>query len=570
MESRLVDYGTSTPNYGGVARFAAVAKNLKTAGMADPGGGGKAGVLRVSSGDNYLPGPEFDASLDKGAPYYDAMAMEMIGYDAIAVGNHDFDFGTGILKSFIESFTDAPKPTFLSANLDFSADSNLSGLVTSGRIAKRVVLDVNGEKVGLVGLTTKLLPELSNMGAGTVNSDLVAAAQTEVDALEAAGINKIVLLSHLQAIVEDVALVPQLHGVDIVVAGGGHDLLANASTVLFPGDVLDPAKPYPMLVKDKTNVDTPIVTTNALYKYVGRLVATFDKDGKITAIDTSSGPVRVTADPGDADKVTPDAEVQNYVVTPVSSHISSLKANQIATTEVPLHGVKNDVRTKETNLGDLVADGMLHEAEKAGTGTVPRVVIMNGGGIRNDSVIPVGPLTEYDTFSILPFSNFVAVVHDVTPQILKQALELGVSKLPTAAGQFPQISGMWITVNPAGTARVGDADGNETTPGTRITEIGLYDWWTGTSGGVIYQNGQFSQTAPAKIDVITINFMATGGDGYPLRKNPNTILPVPYQQALRDYLQSPAAQLGLNGTVPASWYPETYTYETARIWMTTP
>jgi len=527
-------------------------------------------VLMVSSGDNFLPGPEFDASLAKGAPYYDALALEMIGYDALALGNHDFDFGTGVLKNFIESFTATPKPAFLSSNLDFSGDANLSPLVTSGRLAKRTVLTVNGEQVGFIGLTTKDLPQLSNMGGVTVNAELATAVQTEVDALETAGVNKIILLSHLQAISNDVALVPQLRGVDVVVAGGGHDLLANASTVLFPGDTYDANKPYPMKVADKDGVQTPIVTTAGLYKYVGRLIAKFDKDGKITSIDAKSGPVRVTAAAADADKVTADPAVQTAVVAPVEAHLAALKANKVADTEVPLHGLKTEVRTKETNLGDVVADAMIREAEKAVPPTVPRVVIMNGGGIRNDSVIPVGPLTEYDTFSILPFSNFVTVVHDVTPQVLKQAFEHAVSLLPNAAGQFPQISGVWMVVNPAGTARVADANGNETTPGTRVTEIGVWDWWDGSDQKWVYRNGQFEATAPAKIEVVTINFMAYGGDGFPFKSLPNTILATPYQQALKNFLVAPATDLGCDGVVSAAVYPETYTYETSRIWIETP
>jgi 5'-nucleotidase len=156
-ESQLINAGEGLEDFGGAARFTMLVRNLKFEAEHGPRSetlhrGGKRGVIMVSSGDNFLAGPEFNASLDKGIPFFDSIAMDAIGYDAIAIGNHEFDFGPEILADFISGFvSDAP---FLSANLDVSAEPDLQDLVNAGRIAKSTVVEVRGERIGIVGATT--------------------------------------------------------------------------------------------------------------------------------------------------------------------------------------------------------------------------------------------------------------------------------------------------------------------------------------------------------------------------------------------------------------------------------
>ncbi|MFL7867330.1 MAG: bifunctional metallophosphatase/5'-nucleotidase, partial [Anaerolineales bacterium] len=92
-ESQVVNAGSDLEDFGGAARFKAVVDNLR--GAVTPSA--SEGVLMISSGDNFLAGPEFTASLNNGVPFYDTIAMELIGYDAVALGNHDFDFGPDVL-----------------------------------------------------------------------------------------------------------------------------------------------------------------------------------------------------------------------------------------------------------------------------------------------------------------------------------------------------------------------------------------------------------------------------------------------------------------------------------------
>ena len=165
----------------------------------------------VSSGDNFLAGPEFNASLQKGVPYFDAIAMDLIRYQAIAIGNHEFDFGPDVLADFIESFLKTmPPPPFLSSNLDFSAEPRLHALVKDHRIAKSLLIRRHGVQFGIIGATTTNLRSISSPRNVVVLEDVAAAVQAEVDALEARGVNMIILTSHLQDIDTDLALIGRI------------------------------------------------------------------------------------------------------------------------------------------------------------------------------------------------------------------------------------------------------------------------------------------------------------------------------------------------------------------------
>lgn len=163
-ESKLINAGSGLADFGGVARFATRVGQLRTLGESE------GGVIMLSSGDNFLAGPEFNASLAQGVPFYDAVAMELIGYDAVCMGNHEFDFGPSVLADFIVSFTDGTP--FLSSNLDFSGEPLLQALERSGRIAARAVVESDGRQYGIIGATTPDLPFISSPGNVVVDRSL--------------------------------------------------------------------------------------------------------------------------------------------------------------------------------------------------------------------------------------------------------------------------------------------------------------------------------------------------------------------------------------------------------------
>lgn len=548
-ESQIINAGAGAlADFGGVARFKTLVDNLKTFAATFPANGAPNGVVMISSGDNYLAGPEFSVSLDAGVPFYDTLAMQQIGYDACALGNHEFDFGPDTLEDFLSGFTGTLP--FLSSNLDFSAEPGLQALVGSGRIAKSIEITVNGTRVGIVGATTTDLPFISTPRDVVVNS-LLPAIQDEVDALTLAGVKIIILTSHLQGLSSEAGLVPMLKDVDIVIGGGGGELLANPGTLLVTGDTPTGAVPgatgtgYPRFANDMTGKTIPIVTTRGDYRYVGRLVASFDMNGEIVTLDTISGPVRVSGIAPDA--VAADPVMQATVVNPVAAGVAALASTIIGTTQVGLDGRTAEVRARETNLGNLIADSLLWQATVTAAdfgAPIPDVALQNGGGIRNNSIFPVGNFSELNTFEAVPFANFVSIVRDVPPAQFKEILENAVSRVGGSGnGRFAQISGFSFKWDFAGVAQQLDAAGMVTVAGTRVKEVILND------GRVVVSNGMVVPGAPT-INVATIDFLARGGDQYPFRGRPFTVLGASYQQALDNYIRGL-----LLGNITAIEYP---------------
>jgi 5'-nucleotidase len=130
-ESQLIGAGPGLEDFGGVARFATLAGKLKTDALRGPGIQSKRGVILLSAGDNIFAGAQFNASLTKGIPFYETIAMEDIGYSVSGLGNHDFDFGPDVLADFIAGFHSLP---FVCANLDFQNEPRLQALASTGRL----------------------------------------------------------------------------------------------------------------------------------------------------------------------------------------------------------------------------------------------------------------------------------------------------------------------------------------------------------------------------------------------------------------------------------------------------
>lgn len=547
----MIDAGGDLTDFGGIARFAKKVEQLRAEG--DKGvrkGNPKKAAVLISSGDNFLAGPEFNASLERNAEtgerFYDSIALSMIGYDAMTIGNHEFDFGPDVLATFIEGFRG--KTPFLSANLNVSGEPSLAALEDDGIISGSTVVRKRGERIGIIGATTELLPTISSPRNVEVEA-VLPAVEAEVRSLKRKDVDKIILSSHLQGINSEIELIGELRAVDVVIAGGGDELLKNDGDLLVPGDdALTPFGPYPVLATDAAGREVPVVTTPGNYKYVGKLVVGFNDNGRVVAV-RDSGLQRVAG--GDQpDAVKPVRRIQRQVVEPVAESVQALAENVIAQTAVTLNGQTSQVRTRETNAGNLIADSLLWQATQlSGEFGVPEpdIALQNGGGIRNDLVIPPGDITELDTFTWLPFSNFTSVVEGVERTTLKSILEHVVTDAPAVAqGKFAQIAGFRFTYDADGTPRQVDPDtGAVINPGNKVRNVTLDD------GTVIVQNG--SLVAGPALTVATIDFLARGGDGYPFGPVDFTPVGVSYQQALANYLTAPD---GLNGQVTAADYPE--------------
>jgi len=494
-------------------------------------------VLSVYAGDSFLPSKNMicsepgDPKSQK--PVLDAVAQAQMPYDVHILGNHEFDYGTGFLSRYIKAFgaNGKRKHPFISGNLDFSKNSDLKSMVgrntlSSGSIANGKVLGrsyihtdpVTKHRFGVVSAVTWSLRTISSPGSVKLTTNdlqsTAKAVQAQVDTLQRMGINKIILVSHLQAASNDKELVALLRGVDIAVAGGGDELLQNPAIdnamELIPGEST-PVGEYPTMLSDKGGNEVPLVTTSGNYKYLGRADLFFDEKGNLDVVNPlTSYPRRVVpvstvaTAAGVTDAVTPKASIVTSVDTPLNACLA---------------GFTNAIAASNT------------------------VFVLPVTG-------KVGEITRGNTFDLLPFGNTLVAVTNVSPKELKEIFERSCSISTAGGGQFLQISGMKVVCLRNGTAQVvstpasGATTGTITTEGTRVKSITLSDGRAIVSGGAVVAG------APS-VTIVTNNFTADGGDNYPaLAALKKSAFGIDYEVALYEYLRTfPAGTNGLP-TIP--------------------
>ncbi len=436
----------------------------------------------------------------------------------------------------------------MSSNLNVRGEPKLQRLANKARIVKSTVVREGDFLIGVVGATTPELPYISSPRNVKARQNVARAVNRQVDKLENQGVSIIVMISQLQSIEEDIALAPMLSGIDVMISGGGNELLADAGDLLIPGDEGNVYGSYPLYATDADGAEVPIVTTSGDYRYLGALTVGFNKNGELIRVDDeASRPIRVTSTVN-PDGVEPDPFIQTNVIDPLTAALEDAANNIVATSEVDLNGLRDPgIRTQETNEGDLIADSLLDAATDlapAFGAPLPDIALQNGGGIRNNGVIPAGDISELDVFGMVPFANFVAIVPDIPPDQLKEILENAVSRVEFVDGRFPQIAGFELVYDAAGTAQIIDADGVITTPGTRVVDVTLADGTPIVAGGAVVDG------APS-VNIATIDFLARGGDQYPFGGAPFTSLGTTYFHALLDYLTE-----NLAGVITAADYPE--------------
>ena len=171
--------------------FARVTGAIKALSAASPN------VLKLHAGDATTGTLYFNRAGDPGEA--DAAMMNTVCFDAMTLGNHEFDKGDSGLKRFIDLLhKGACQTPVLSANVTFGANSALNPSRAPGLVKPSIVLQRDGQSIGLVGLTiANKTQQSSSPDPGTVFGDETAAAQQQIDALRAQGVNKIIVMSHI-------------------------------------------------------------------------------------------------------------------------------------------------------------------------------------------------------------------------------------------------------------------------------------------------------------------------------------------------------------------------------------
>ena len=429
--------------FGGVARLAAKINALRDQITAEGGH-----VIVLDAGDQSQGSLMFTTY--KGVA--EAEFMGAIGYDAMALGNHEFDNGPeGVLP-----FLDKAKTRLVSGNLDFSQNNLLAG-----KVAKHLVLEVGGQKIGIVSALATDTPETASPGKSIIFSDDIDSLKGDVAALEAEGVTKIVALTHV-GYKRDLEIAAAVPGIDAVVGGHSHTLLSNTDE--------DAAGPYPTMVGA-----VPVVQAYAYSKYLGHVTLTFDDAGVLK--EATGAPILLDQ------SITPDP-VLEAKVKELAGPIEELKSRVVAESAEAIDGSRESCRAVECPMGNLVAEAMLDRVKDQGA----QIAIANGGGLR--SSIDAGEVTMGEVLTVLPFQNTLSTF-TVSGATVIAALENGVSQVEEGGGRFPQVAGLKYTFDPAAPA------------GSRVSDV------------LVKEGDAFVAIDPAK-DYLAVsnNYVRGGGDGY--------------------------------------------------------
>jgi 2',3'-cyclic-nucleotide 2'-phosphodiesterase (5'-nucleotidase family) len=553
------------PGQGGVARTHAVLDALRAR---------HKNVVTLHAGDTMIPSPELIVEVEPtpGATKRSAVLAgnDLLGAQAAALGNHDLDMGESFLADAIKG---ASFP-WVASTLRVTTGP-LAGLLAEetmwvhkarGRILRRArvctVPIVNdscpGEAIGVVAASPESL-RLITRGVATLHvpdnlAGTVARLQTQIDVLRAEGLSTIVLLSHRQGIDHDLALIEGgLSGVDVIISGGGEELLASSRHRLASGSERDVrcarlGEPcYPIVRTARDGAPVVLVSTAGDLRAVGELVVTLDDDGVLTGVDPRSRPWPIDEESALELRAPPARDDVAFELR-VRDALQPMQ-DVVGETPVFLDGVRENVRNGETNLGNASADALLLAA-RAVSPTVT-AAFRNGGGIRGSigTVDAAGlrrgkPVTLLDLKTTLRFDSRIVVV-ELTHAALARTLESALRGAGSGRGQFPQVSRgvelLWAT---SGADQEHDLlDGkvrSVSCDGTRLRRLVI----PGIDGGpvVVVDNGVI-RTPEARATIATIDFLAQGGDGwFPGMKLSTTPTTETEQSSFRRWLTDPAAR----------------------------
>ncbi|MDA9207270.1 5'-nucleotidase/apyrase family protein [Octadecabacter sp.] len=422
--------------FGGVARVATMINQLREQLDGE-------NVIVMDAGDQYQGSLMYttykgDAEIE---------FMNAIGFDVMAVGNHEFDDGDeGLAK-----LTAGANFPIISGNIDVSQSN-----ILAGEVQNHVVLEIGGEKIGIISALASDTAETSSPSDAVIFSDEIESLQADVDALTADGVTKIIALNHV-GVTRDMAIAEAVDGIDVVVGGHSHTLFNNYD---------EGAMAYPTMVGN-----VPVVQAYAYSKYVGHLIVQFDDDGNV---HTAEGEAILL------DASVPEDEAIVARVAELAGPIEEMKTLVVSESTDVIDGSREVCRAMECAMGNLVADAML--ARTADQGVV--AAIQNGGGLR--ASIDGGEITMGEVLTVLPFQNTLATF-ETTGADLLAALENGVGQVEEGAGRFPQVAGITYTADLTAEA------------GSRISDV--------TIGGAPLDEA-------ASYLMATNNYMRNGGDGY--------------------------------------------------------
>lgn len=400
-----------------------------------------------------------------------AKAMNVMGYDAMTAGNHDFNYGYDRLKEIEKTL----KFPILSANVK-TKDSK-------DAFKPYMIKEVKGIKVGIFGLSTPETATKTNPKnvEGVTFENPIETSKKMVQELKKENVDMIIALGHIgldeNSEFTSKKIIEAVDGIDLFIDGHSHTLLKDGMVVkntliAQTGNYGQNLGVVEIGFKDKKIVDkkASLITKNDV------------KPAVVPPADNDKKPEKdqIKAEPAGKMYLEPNKAVLESIKKS-KDEMKSVTGQVIGKTTVELEGKRENVRSRETNLGNLLADAMKEE-------TKADLAITNGGGIRDS--IDVGDITKEEVLKVLPFGSYI-ITKEVKGEDLVKVLEHATDAYPNVEGKFPQVSGITFKIDMS------------KEKGSRVTDIMV--------------NGQKLDLNKTYV-VATSDFIANGGDGYPVFK----------------------------------------------------
>ncbi|OLN96751.1 5'-nucleotidase [Colletotrichum chlorophyti] len=345
--------------------------------------------------------------------------LNQLGFDAMTLGNHEFDGGDDQLGDFLLNLTFP----VISANI-VSDNEKLNKTIKPYHIFE-------DQQLAVIGVTTETTPGISSPGPGTKFLDVVSTVQSTIDHIKSTtNITRIAAITHI-GYEEDQKLAEQTTGLYLIMGGHSHTLL---------GDMEDAEGPYPTVKKNKDGDEVFIVTAYRWGEYLGYIDVTYDNEGKILAYH--GGPIHMT------NTTEQDPELQAQIEA-WRGPFEAFAAEVVGVSNVELD--QTLCQRQECILGNVMADAMYEYRLNNSDSSAPDFALINAGGIR--ATIDEGNITRGEVLTSFPFGNSIVEI-TYSGSDLRKILEGAVTRVNQFNNQpitsFFQVSkNIVVEYNPA-------------------------------------------------------------------------------------------------------------------------
>ncbi|XP_064484170.1 protein 5NUC-like [Ornithodoros turicata] len=404
---------------GGVTRLATLVKKMRK---------DYPDALLMNAGDTYQGSVWYTVLKDRIV----SAVMKELKYDAVCLGNHEFDDGPAGLAPFLGNMTEVGTKV-ITTNVDISDEPILNGK----EVLKSHIFCINGTKIGVLGAVTEETRTIASPGRVKIE-DVIPALRKEGQKLKQQGAHIIVAITHTGYDV-DPKIVKSVKTLDILVGGHTNTFLYNGTPPTndkVEGD-------YPTVVRRDDGTIGLIVQDFWFAKYLGFLQVTFDSNGKVKSWKGNPIPVNHSYEE--------DEDMKN-VLEPHRKIVIKAGKRPIGSSKVLLSADNKTCRLGECNMMNMVCDAFFayyadqNSSEDMWSNVAAAVV---NSGFARSSLPKSDKLTMFNVMKALPYESSLALL-TLTGAQLRRMFEHGVAQFTITSdprGEFLQVSGMKAVID---------------------------------------------------------------------------------------------------------------------------